>query len=106
MRFCIRRRSARSEILVQSSSGFAELLKALLLLWLAYCLDGPVATGAVGTTCADMGDAYAYWRCCCVMLYMAADVVFLEGTVRGEEERGGDKRREKELWSRTRSRSR
>lgn len=28
MRFCIRRRSARSEILVQSSLGFAEAEKA------------------------------------------------------------------------------
>jgi hypothetical protein len=33
MRFCILLRSARSEILVQSSSGLAELLKALLVLW-------------------------------------------------------------------------
>lgn len=31
MRFCIRRRSARSDILVQSSFGLAEALKAELL---------------------------------------------------------------------------
>lgn len=33
MRFCIRRRSARSEIFVQSSLGLALGLKALLELW-------------------------------------------------------------------------
>ena len=41
MRFCILRRSARSEILVQSSSGLADALKALLVP--EYCL---VAGGA------------------------------------------------------------
>jgi hypothetical protein len=40
MRFWIRRRSARSEILVQSSSGLAELLKALLVPWVVVmCLE-------------------------------------------------------------------
>jgi hypothetical protein len=39
MRFWIRLRSARSEILVQSSSGFAELLKALLVPWVVICLE-------------------------------------------------------------------
>ncbi|KAL2208265.1 hypothetical protein CC79DRAFT_819519 [Sarocladium strictum] len=38
MRFCILRRSARSEILVQSSSMLAEELKALLVP--TYCLAG------------------------------------------------------------------
>jgi hypothetical protein len=39
MRFWILLLSARSEILVQSSSGFAELLKALLVPWVEMCLD-------------------------------------------------------------------
>jgi hypothetical protein len=39
MQFWIRLRSARSEILVQSSSGFAELLKALLVSWVVMCLE-------------------------------------------------------------------
>jgi hypothetical protein len=39
MRFWILLRSARSEILVQSSSGFAELLKALLVPWERIFLD-------------------------------------------------------------------
>jgi hypothetical protein len=39
MRFWTRLRSAGSEILVQSSSEFAELLKALLVLWVVMCLE-------------------------------------------------------------------
>jgi hypothetical protein len=40
--FWIRLRSARSEIVVQSSSGFAELLKALLGQWVVTCREaGP-----------------------------------------------------------------
>jgi hypothetical protein len=42
MRFCIRLRSAKSEILVQSSSGFAEELKALLVPCPVMCLDAVV----------------------------------------------------------------
>lgn len=38
MRFWILLLSAKSEILVQSSSGFAELLKALLVPWPVICL--------------------------------------------------------------------
>jgi len=38
--FWMRLRSARSDIWVQSSSGFAEELKALLVPWFADCLAG------------------------------------------------------------------
>ena len=37
--FCIRRRSARSEILVQSSLGLAEALKAELVAWVEAYLE-------------------------------------------------------------------
>jgi hypothetical protein len=39
MRFCILLLSAKSEILVQSSSGFAEELNALLVPWPVICRE-------------------------------------------------------------------
>lgn len=50
----MRLRSARSEIWVQSSSGFAELLKALLVPWFADCLG--IGTGGYENVCLDMVD--------------------------------------------------
>jgi len=43
IRFWILRRSDKSEIFVQSSSGFAAAQKALLVAWRRYCLGGEVA---------------------------------------------------------------
>jgi hypothetical protein len=45
MRFWIRLLSARSEILVQSSLGFADALKAELLAWVEAYLDCPAMAG-------------------------------------------------------------
>lgn len=45
MRFWILLRSARSEILVQSSSGLAELLKALLVPCPEYALGAGAVAG-------------------------------------------------------------
>jgi hypothetical protein len=54
MRFCILRRSARSEILVQSSSGFAELLKALLVPCVENWRGAGGACAAYAYVCWDM----------------------------------------------------
>ena len=75
MRFCILLRSARSEILVQSSSGFAEALKLLLI-------SGFENWGGGG------GNAWKAYPCMCCGMVNIVNVKGTTSPVEGDARRG------------------